>query len=167
LPPSILASALSHPPTVSPSRTLDSPIPSLPCLAISLLFPQSPTAASYPQSVSNPSSAERPPLLLASRSPMQQHRPFSWATWNIYLAFLAFRIFIALSPGYIHPDEFFQSAEITAGECQRGLCHVVRCTHGLQTDRTRGGIETDCKEQSLTNKRMLAVTYRNNECICQ
>ncbi|KAG9061915.1 alpha 1,2 mannosyltransferase [Linnemannia hyalina] len=46
---------------------------------------------------------------------MQQHRPFSRATWNIYLVFLAFRLFIALSPGYIHPDEFFQSAEITAG----------------------------------------------------
>ncbi|KAK3833128.1 MAG: Alg9-like mannosyltransferase family-domain-containing protein [Linnemannia elongata] len=26
-----------------------------------------------------------------------------------------FRLFIAFSPGYIHPDEFFQSAEITAG----------------------------------------------------
>ncbi|KAF9152616.1 alpha 1,2 mannosyltransferase [Linnemannia schmuckeri] len=46
---------------------------------------------------------------------MQQYRPFSRATWNIYLVFLAFRLFIALSPGYIHPDEFFQSAEITAG----------------------------------------------------
>ncbi|KAF9279035.1 hypothetical protein BGZ88_000215 [Linnemannia elongata] len=44
-----------------------------------------------------------------------QHRPFSRATWNIYLVFLAFRLFIALSPGYIHPDEFFQSAEIIAG----------------------------------------------------
>jgi hypothetical protein len=47
---------------------------------------------------------------------MQQHRPFSRATWNIYLAFLAVRLFIAFSPGYVHPDEFFQSAEITAGE---------------------------------------------------
>ncbi|KAG0311846.1 alpha 1,2 mannosyltransferase [Linnemannia gamsii] len=46
---------------------------------------------------------------------MQQHRPFSRATWNIYLAFLAVRLFIAFSPGYVHPDEFFQSAEITAG----------------------------------------------------
>ncbi|KAG0375223.1 hypothetical protein BGX24_009395 [Mortierella sp. AD032] len=46
---------------------------------------------------------------------MQRYRPFSKATWNIYLGFLAFRIFISFSPGYIHPDEFFQSAEITAG----------------------------------------------------
>ncbi|KAF8932191.1 alpha 1,2 mannosyltransferase [Dissophora ornata] len=46
---------------------------------------------------------------------MHQHRPFSKATWNIYLFLLAVRVFIAVSPGYIHPDEFFQSAEITAG----------------------------------------------------
>ncbi|KAG0302348.1 hypothetical protein BGZ98_007592, partial [Dissophora globulifera] len=45
---------------------------------------------------------------------MQRHRPFSRATWCIYLVLLAFRVFIAISPGYIHPDEFFQSAEITA-----------------------------------------------------
>ncbi|KAF9961489.1 hypothetical protein BGZ70_008275 [Mortierella alpina] len=46
---------------------------------------------------------------------MRRYRPFSRATWTIYLLLLAFRIFNALSPGYIHPDEFFQSAEITAG----------------------------------------------------
>ncbi|KAI1313009.1 alpha 1,2 mannosyltransferase [Mortierella claussenii] len=46
---------------------------------------------------------------------MHRHRPFSKATWSIYLALLAFRILIALSPGYLHPDEYFQSAEITAG----------------------------------------------------
>ncbi|GJJ69170.1 GPI mannosyltransferase 4 [Entomortierella parvispora] len=46
---------------------------------------------------------------------MPQYRPFSRATWSIYLFLLAFRAFIAISPGYIHPDEFFQSAEITAG----------------------------------------------------
>ncbi|KAF9560924.1 alpha 1,2 mannosyltransferase [Mortierella alpina] len=46
---------------------------------------------------------------------MRRYRPFSRATWTIYLLLLAFRLFSALSPGYIHPDEFFQSAEITAG----------------------------------------------------
>jgi hypothetical protein len=46
---------------------------------------------------------------------MQQHRPFSIATWCLYLLLLAVRVFVAISPGYIHPDEFFQSAEITAG----------------------------------------------------
>ena len=46
---------------------------------------------------------------------MNQYRPFSRATWSIYLFLLAIRVFIAISPGYIHPDEFFQSAEITAG----------------------------------------------------
>ncbi|KAG0223186.1 hypothetical protein BGX31_008650 [Mortierella sp. GBA43] len=48
---------------------------------------------------------------------MHRHRPwsFSKATWFIYLSFLAVRIFIATSSGYIHPDEFFQSAEISAG----------------------------------------------------
>ncbi|KAG0207471.1 alpha 1,2 mannosyltransferase [Mortierella sp. GBA30] len=46
---------------------------------------------------------------------MHRYRPFSRATWSIYLFLLVFRVFIALSPGYIHPDEFFQSAEITAG----------------------------------------------------
>ncbi|KAF9358569.1 alpha 1,2 mannosyltransferase [Mortierella sp. AD094] len=46
---------------------------------------------------------------------MLRQRPFSKATWCIYLFLLSFRIYIAISPGYIHPDEFFQSAEITAG----------------------------------------------------
>ncbi|KAF9180852.1 alpha 1,2 mannosyltransferase [Haplosporangium sp. Z 767] len=47
---------------------------------------------------------------------MQRYRPFSRATWCIYLLLLALRVFFAISPSYIHPDEFFQSAEITAGD---------------------------------------------------
>lgn len=43
------------------------------------------------------------------------YRPFSKATWCIYLFLLSIRTLIAFSPGYIHPDEYFQSAEVTAG----------------------------------------------------
>ncbi|KAG0350233.1 alpha 1,2 mannosyltransferase [Podila minutissima] len=46
---------------------------------------------------------------------MQMYRPFSKATWCIYLFLLSIRTLIAFSPGYIHPDEYFQSAEVTAG----------------------------------------------------
>ncbi|KAG0347834.1 alpha 1,2 mannosyltransferase [Podila humilis] len=46
---------------------------------------------------------------------MQKYRPFSKATWCIYLLFLSIRTFFTLSPSYIHPDEYFQSAEVTAG----------------------------------------------------
>ncbi|KAG0234376.1 alpha 1,2 mannosyltransferase [Actinomortierella wolfii] len=42
-------------------------------------------------------------------------RPLSKATWGIYLFFVAARVFFAFQPGYIHPDEYFQNAEITAG----------------------------------------------------
>ncbi|KAG0258089.1 alpha 1,2 mannosyltransferase [Actinomortierella ambigua] len=43
-------------------------------------------------------------------------RPLSKATWGIYLLFVAIRVFVAFQPGYIHPDEYFQNAEITAGK---------------------------------------------------
>lgn len=35
---------------------------------------------------------------------------------TIYLSLLALRLLFAFAPGYIHPDEFFQNPEITAGE---------------------------------------------------
>ncbi|KAF9968883.1 hypothetical protein BGZ73_009115 [Actinomortierella ambigua] len=56
-------------------------------------------------------------------------RPLSKATWGIYLFFVAMRVFFAFQPGYIHPDEYFQNAEITAAVvlamCITVLCSIV------------------------------------------
>lgn len=35
---------------------------------------------------------------------------------QLYLVLLFLRLICALLPGYIHPDEFFQSPEVTAGD---------------------------------------------------
>ncbi|KAJ2528084.1 hypothetical protein EV175_007486, partial [Coemansia sp. RSA 1933] len=34
----------------------------------------------------------------------------------LYAALLVARVLLALSPGYIHPDEFFQAGEVTGGD---------------------------------------------------
>jgi len=42
-----------------------------------------------------------------------------WSIWDIYWLFILLRIFIILNPynsGYIHPDEYFQSVEVTVGD---------------------------------------------------
>jgi len=42
-----------------------------------------------------------------------------WSIWDIYWIFLLLRIFLVFNPyntGYIHPDEYFQSLEVTAGD---------------------------------------------------
>lgn len=36
---------------------------------------------------------------------------------RIYLALVVVRLYFALSPSYIHPDEHFQGPEVIAGEC--------------------------------------------------
>ena len=38
--------------------------------------------------------------------------------WKLaYVALLAVRLYFALSPSYIHPDEHFQGPEVVAGTC--------------------------------------------------
>lgn len=39
-----------------------------------------------------------------------------WHRWKLlYLILLALRLYFALSPSYIHPDEHFQGPEVIAG----------------------------------------------------
>lgn len=50
-----------------------------------------------------------------------------WKTWDIYWIFLLLRIILTLwsQPGYIHPDEYFQTVEVISGDIL-----------GLRTTRT-------------------------------
>lgn len=36
---------------------------------------------------------------------------------RLYLVLLLVRVYFALSPSYIHPDEHFQGVEVIAGTC--------------------------------------------------
>ncbi|CAO3567073.1 unnamed protein product [Mortierella alpina] len=85
---------------------------------------------------------------------MRRYRPFSRATWTIYLLLLAFRIFNALSPGYIHPDEFFQSAEITAGN----ILVLSAITTGIPYLLLKTWIGTDADH--FVTSRALFITQR-------
>ena len=44
--------------------------------------------------------------------PMDEGVPGSVWCWILYAVLLAARVAMALAPGYIHPDEFFQSTEV-------------------------------------------------------
>lgn len=38
---------------------------------------------------------------------------------RLYLLLVLVRLYFALSPSYLHPDENFQGPEVIAGECSR------------------------------------------------
>lgn len=48
-----------------------------------------------------------------------------------YLFFLLVRIYFALSPSYIHPDENFQGPEIIAGKYHQFLLRFLILSSGL------------------------------------
>ena len=47
---------------------------------------------------------------------------------RIYLTLVAIRLYFALSPSYIHPDENFQGPEVIAGKSQASTAHHSRRT---------------------------------------
>jgi hypothetical protein len=45
---------------------------------------------------------------------------------RLYLLLVVVRLYFALSPSYIHPDEHFQGPEVIAGMPIRHLAHSIR-----------------------------------------
>lgn len=44
---------------------------------------------------------------------------------RVYFLLLLVRIYFALSPSYLHPDEHFQGPEVIAGTCQHSSMHAA------------------------------------------
>ena len=72
-----------------------------------------------------------------------------WRVWDIYWIFAILRIFLVLypQPGYIHPDEYFQTVEVISGDVL-GL-RTTRTWEFNATSPIRYVLNLDSRETSI------------------